>query len=112
MIVPDLEQCPQEIRDALGMYVDHGLEPGSFTRCVLCNDLAGACARAHPTIAHALVHILAYCNAALPAPCWGSEAKFNAWIAAKRAGELKHLTIANVSDLPSDRPNKGQATHG
>lgn len=112
MIIPDPDQCPPEIRGALQMFVDHGIEPGDFTRCVLCNDLAGACARAHPTIAHALVHILAYCNAALPAPCWGSPAKVRQWIDDKREGKRAHLTIANVSDLASDQPKEGARTHG
>lgn len=64
----------------LKLYVEQGIEPGSFMQAILCNDLMDAVRRADATN---LQLIPAWCNwihTNLPSICYGSVERYEAWI--------------------------------
>ena len=71
---------PDYMMDGLRMYIDHGVEPGSFLTAVICNDLSDACGRADETNLRNLPAFVAYLYNEAPSPCWGSRAKMDAWM--------------------------------
>ena len=71
--------------DSLRGYVDHGIPTGDFLEAVLSNDLFAAIGRADDSTLANLQGICRYVYHDIPAPCWGSPAKVNAWLSMKRA---------------------------
>jgi hypothetical protein len=71
--------APVHILDSINRFVEHGLEPGSFVKAVLSNDLAGAFKTADTASLRGLEDILGYCRWKIPATCWGSPAKVKNW---------------------------------
>jgi hypothetical protein len=69
-----------EIQESLDRYAQHGVETGGFLRAVLSNDLKEACLRADEENQEALYQIVKYIWNHLPAACWGSPAKVEAWL--------------------------------
>lgn len=74
--------------DSLLRYVEHGIEPGSFLKAVLCNDLTDACGRADVYNRRKLFEYIEWLYNEAPAECWGSEEKVLNWTSA-RVGEFK-----------------------
>jgi hypothetical protein len=82
---------PEHMVEGLDLYINRGIEPGSFLMAVLCNDLMEACARADHVNIHALPAYCGYLYNEAPPQCFGSYAKVAAWIEAKRAErEIQH----------------------
>jgi hypothetical protein len=77
--------CPDEIVDTIKQYVEHRLEPGSFVRAVLENDLMSAIFKAHPLMLPHLKYVCMYVWWEIPSECWGSREKVNAWLKRKDA---------------------------
>lgn len=81
-----IEDCPPELLpeprfvSALGRYVHDRLRPGGFLCAVLMNDLAEAISRADSRTIGELLVICKYVYNCLPAPCWGSKEKVEAWL--------------------------------
>ena len=75
------DNIPPHTRDAARLYVEHGIQPGSFLTAVICNDLAGAIGRADDMNAAAMQDWVNFFYNDTPSTCWGSPAKFNAWTA-------------------------------
>jgi len=71
---------PRSTKDAIDNYVKHGLEPGSFVKAVLANDLKAAfgCADAVNTVC--MRAIIMYVINSIPADCQGSPEKVEAWL--------------------------------
>lgn len=74
-----VNRCPQEIKESLARYVQ-GCPTGDFLQAVLGNDLRGACERADDINQSLLFDIVYYIYNELPAACWGSPAKVQAWL--------------------------------
>jgi hypothetical protein len=68
------------IIESLDRYVNHGIEPGSFLRAVLENDLMEAFGRADIENRATLFEICEYVYNELPFSCHGSPAKVKAWL--------------------------------
>ncbi len=74
---------PDGIKESIQRYVDDGVEPGSFTRSVLENDLKGAIGRADPVSLRALKEIVSHVYNCIPGNVQGSPEKVAAHIARK-----------------------------
>jgi len=83
LISPDL--IPPQTRQSMDDYAAHGLQPGQCLRAVLAGDLFEAMSRADDEILLALPAIVTYIRSSLPAGCWGSQARVQAWIARPRS---------------------------
>lgn len=62
------------------LYIDHGIEPGSFMSAVLCNDLRLACMQADYWNIRNIPAYISFLYNWAPSGCWGQEDKFVAWI--------------------------------
>ena len=71
--------APVHILDSINRFVEHGLEPGSFVKAVLSNDLVGAFNAADTASLRGLQDILRYCRWKIPGTCWGSPEKVKNW---------------------------------
>ena len=75
------DKCPSEsCRDTFHDYIDHGYQPGSFTRALLCNDLKMACAHADSINKHLIFELVEWMWNELPAIAWGSPEAYEAWL--------------------------------
>ena len=63
------------------LWVEHGLEPGSFASALLKNNLRAAFECADCNNTRHMRDWVVWCVMELPARCWGSEESFNAWAA-------------------------------
>lgn len=85
-LCPDLE-VKENIKEALKDYVERRIEPGGFLYAVLSNDLKGAFARADSYNRASLFQILQFCWMEIPATCWGSVEKVEAWLSNEERAE-------------------------
>ena len=77
-------EIPEYMMGGIERYIEHGIEPGDFLTAVICNDLAEAVGRADDTNIRNIPAYLGYLYNEAPSPCWGSPAKFKAWMKMKR----------------------------
>lgn len=70
----------QEIKESLQRYVDNKIPTGGFLTAVLSNDLKEACVRADHINIRRIPEIVAYCYNNIPAICWGSRERVQAWL--------------------------------
>lgn len=70
-----------KLREALGRYVQDGIETGGFLRAVLENDLMEAANRADQINREELADIVQWVNDYCPPESWGSKAEVEAWLA-------------------------------
>lgn len=75
--------APGLIVRSLHDYVNLGVPTGGFLRAVLGNDLREAFGRADIHNRHAMFDIVSYIWNNLPAACWGSYEKVDAWLKKK-----------------------------
>lgn len=80
VMYPDADQCPEQIKQSLALYVERGLRPGSFLEAVLCNNLMEAVGCADHINLAALPHICAYIYNEIPATCHGSPECYRDWL--------------------------------
>lgn len=71
---------PEHVQGGLQRYIEMGVEPGSFLSAILCNDLREAIARADHINIHRIPDIVNFLYNYAPGQCWGSPAKFEAWM--------------------------------
>lgn len=71
---------PPHLLEGLREYAINHRPTGDFLRTVLQNDLHGAIARADVEGLRHIRAILEYVMNALPAECWGNEAKVASWL--------------------------------
>jgi hypothetical protein len=71
---------PPGIIGNLKNYVEERIPPGDFLYAVLCNDLCESFCRADDQNRAAMFEIVAYCWNHIPATCWGSPERVQAWL--------------------------------
>lgn len=71
------------VLEALERYVKDGIEPGSFTRAVLENDLRKAIKTAHVLNRQTIPDIIEWLDDNAPASCWGSAFRVEKWMSDK-----------------------------
>ena len=74
-VEPDPSKILPNIKEGIDLYFERRLEPGSFTRACLENDLMKAMSCADPASMYNLPHICAYLRWNVPARSsgvWGS----------------------------------------
>lgn len=74
------ELIPAHCRESLEMYILYGVPVGHFLAAVLSNDLRRACERADDTNIKALPQYMRFLYSYAPVACWGSPAKYRAWL--------------------------------
>lgn len=72
---------PPHLRDGILNYAVDGRRIGSFLTAVVSNDLHQAVARGDDNSLAGLKGLMQFLYNYSPAPCWGSPAKVEAWIA-------------------------------
>ena len=77
---------PEHMREGVRLYVLDNIEPSSFMRAVLENDLRESVARADHINKERLSDIVTFCFEALPAGSWGSVEKVKRWLDARGDG--------------------------
>jgi hypothetical protein len=70
----------EHIKESLDRYAKDHVETGGFLRSVLENNLSESVARADDLSKINIVAIVTYVYNELPAPCWGSPEKVEAWL--------------------------------
>ena len=73
-------KAPVHILDSINAYVQRKQRPGSFLTAVLENSLTGALLAADGASRRGLDDIVLYLWTEVPASCWGSPAKVEAWL--------------------------------
>lgn len=81
---------PEHNIEGLKLWIERGIEPGSFLSAVLCNDLKEACAYADHINLHHIWDIVFYLWNYAPGNCWGSPEAFQQW---KQSGGLYGLGL-------------------
>lgn len=71
---------PEHTQGSLERYFLYGLEPGSFLRAVLSNDLVSAVSRADPQNKAALADIVNWIAENAPDGSWGHSDYYTEWI--------------------------------
>ena len=71
---------PSYMRDGLILYIERGIQPGSFMQAVLENDLKEACGRADDKNIHVIPVYVAWLYNNAPIGCFGSRNNFSNWI--------------------------------
>lgn len=74
-------------RATIDNYVNYGIEPGSFMKAVLCNDLFGALGKADLENRRDIFDICYYIYNHISFNAWGSLEKYDKWIELKRKGK-------------------------
>jgi hypothetical protein len=75
----DWAYVPSHLHAGLKRWVDEGITPGNFLRCVLNNDLRGAVAHGDPESLSALADITKFLIWHCPVHCWGSRENVRNW---------------------------------
>lgn len=65
---------------AVQRYIENGLEPGSFMRALLSNDLRGAIARADGMNIARIPHWVVWMEQNMPVGSWGSPDAYWSWV--------------------------------
>ena len=73
-------RIPVYVRSGIANYMLRGIEPGSFVKAVLQNDLRCAILSADDINQHLLPDYVRFMCNYLPSAAWGSFEKYNAWI--------------------------------
>lgn len=80
MSTVDYSMLPPHMQDGARLYVERGIEPGSFMRAVLENDLYGAASRADSINKEMLFEWVQWMYAEAPGACWGDRVLVDTWI--------------------------------
>jgi hypothetical protein len=87
---------PENMRQAMEYYLEHGIEPGGFLYAALTNNLKESIARADQTNLEYLTNIVSYFYNNIPALAWGSVAKVEAWMQARKEDRILKATREGV----------------
>ena len=81
----DYGRLPEHMQDGMRLYIEHGIEPGSFLTAVLSNDLMGALSKADDINRHCLLDygMFLYNNA--PSRSFGSRQAVKEWLESFKA---------------------------
>jgi hypothetical protein len=86
-------------------YVEYGVMPGDFLRCVLSNDLKGAVANADRENMENLPAYVGYMVNEMPEPSQGSLDKMLAWAKYKR--DMRHERVQSTQEQLKDEYASG-----
>ena len=75
---------PDDMIDAIKLYIYHGINPGDFLTAVISNDLRVALRKGSNENIANLPAFLAYFYNEAPENCWGSQEKMRRWIEKQR----------------------------
>ena len=75
------DKLPGHMQDGMRLYIERGIDAGSFMMAVLCNDLMGACGKADHINRERLFDYCNFLYNEAPSSCFGSPGKVAAWIA-------------------------------
>lgn len=76
----DYSKCPSKhMEPGVRLYVEEGIQPGSFMRAVLANDFMGAVKRADSSNGELLREWAQFVYNYLPSDCWGSYKTVDDW---------------------------------
>lgn len=89
---PNYEMLPAHMQEAMKLWVERGIDAGSFMMAVLCNDLMGALGKADSTNINRLKDYGMFLYNEVPSDCFGSREKVKKW--AERGGMLGHEDAA------------------
>ena len=78
------DMLPEHTREGMRAYIETGRPVGSFLVAILSNDFVEAVGRADSINQTLLFDYAMFLRNEAPANCWGSRAKVDAWIAARR----------------------------
>lgn len=73
-------KVPEHTRGALERYFLYGMEPGSFIKAVLCNDLYSSVSRADTWNKQSLADIVSWIAEHAPEGSWGHPEYYEEWI--------------------------------
>ena len=76
----DYSSIPSHMQDGMRLYIEHGIEPGSFLTAVLSNDLMKALGKADDVNLHALPAYGRFLYNDAPCCCYGSPSAVATWI--------------------------------
>lgn len=76
----DYSGLPEHMQGAMRLYMERGIEPGSFLLAVLSNDLMGAIGRADSINKHRLNEYAMWLYNDAPSASFGSPEKVKQWI--------------------------------
>lgn len=75
----DYSKLPEHMQDAMRLWVERGIEAGSFLMAVLSNDLMGALGKADDVNINRLKDYGMFLYNEVPGGCYGSREKVRAW---------------------------------
>lgn len=73
-------ELPEELRESIDAYVEHGRQPGDFLTACIENNLASAFGHADEKSLAAMAAVVGYLYNECPGPCWGKNGKVKEWI--------------------------------
>ena len=71
---------PERMMPGIRLYVEHGVQPGSFLSAVIQNNLSEAVGRADDENLKNIPAFVAYFYNECPSNCWGSPEKMQSWM--------------------------------
>ena len=71
---------PERMMPGIRLYVEHGLQPGSFLSAIIQNNLSEAVGRADTENLKNIPAFVAYFYNECPNDCWGSPEKMKSWM--------------------------------
>lgn len=76
----DNGKIPEHIQNSFEMYLVHGIEPGSFVRSAIENDLVQSVRRADAINIKYIVHIATWITFNMPVDSWGNNKNVQDWM--------------------------------
>ena len=73
-------KLPGSLVPGMTRYIEHGIQPGRFLTCVLCNNLKESFAQADDYNQVLMFDIVKWIYNEAPMTCWGSPARVKKWI--------------------------------
>lgn len=77
-----------DTKEGIDRYVEMGVPPGGFLRCVLENKLMESFGAADAENQRDMLEIVSYVYNEVPRSAWGSEEVVDGWLAMKRRERL------------------------
>ena len=79
--------APEQMQHGLKMYLEHGIEPGSFLTAVLKNDLMRAMGQPDHIMQYRIFELCSWLYNYAPGGSYGSERNFQNWITERRKAD-------------------------
>jgi hypothetical protein len=93
---------PASVIESLQLYVKERVPPGDFLYAVLTNDLRESFGRADEDNRAAMFEIVSYCYNRIPANCWGSRERVQAWLRPELAAPKAEESVDGPTSAEAD----------